>query len=307
MVSFPGMKKTFKADQAAGLQEFLLAALPEIKKTKVKQFLKYRCVSVNDCVTTRFDHPIKPGDEVRIETSKERALTPAAQFNLEIVYEDEEIIVINKPAGLLTIATEKIQRETAIFAVNDYLNKKAAARYRRRAEYRKRVFVVHRLDRDVSGLVLFAKNEAAKFKLQENWEGFLKEYDAVVEGRPEKESGRMTSWLTENKFLKVFSGPKTAESKMAVTHYEVVKPGKEFSLLKVRLETGRKHQIRVQLSDLGHPVAGDKTYGARSALHGRVALHASRLEFNHPTTGKRLTLTSGLPPELKRLLKNYLE
>ena len=296
------MNKTFKADREAGLLELLFRALPETKKTKMKQHLKYRCVSVNGRVTTRFDHAVKPGDEIRIETSKTRALTPAAQFNLEIVYEDENVIAVNKPAGLLTIATEKIQRETAIFAVNDYLNKLAAARYRRRAEYRKRVFVVHRLDRDVSGLVLFSKNETAKFKLQENWDQFRKEYDAVVEGCPEKCSGTMTSWLTENKFLKVFSGPKTAESKRAVTHYEVVTPGKEFSLLKIRLATGRKHQIRVHLSDLGHPVAGDKTYGAHSVLHGRIALHASRLEFNHPVTGKRLELTSPLPSELKRLL-----
>ena len=297
------MKQTLKANHEAKLLEFLFSSLTEIKKTKLKQFLKYRCISVNGRITTQFDHPLAPGDEIRIETSKVRALTPAAQFNLEIVYEDEDVIVINKPAGLLTIATEKIQRETAIFAVNDYLNKKAAARYRRRAEYRKRVFVVHRLDRDVSGLVLFAKNEEAKFKLQGNWDEFLKEYDAVVEGRPEKNSGMIRSWLSENKFLKVFSGPETAESKKAVTHYEVVKPGEEFSLLKIRLETGRKHQIRVHLSDLGHPVAGDKTYEAQSNLHGRVALHASRLEFNHPATGKRLTLTSPLPSELKRLLQ----
>ena len=297
------MKKIIKADREAELLDFLFAACPDIKRTKLKQFLKYRCLSVNGRVTTRFDHPLTPGDEVRIEASKVRALTPAAQFNLEIVYEDEGLIVINKPAGLLTIATEKIQRETAIFAVNDYLNKKAAARYRQRAEYRKRIFVVHRLDRDVSGLVLFAKNEEAKFKLQGNWDQFVKEYDAVVEGRPEKNSGTITSWLSENKFLKVSSGPQTAESKKAVTHYEVVKPGKEFSLLKIRLETGRKHQIRVHLSDLGHPVAGDKTYGAHSHFHGRVALHASRLEFNHPATGKKLALTSVLPPELKRLLQ----
>ena len=297
------MKQTLKANREAKLLEFLFSSLAEIKKTKLKQFLKYRCISVNGRVTTQFDHPLASGDEIQIETSKVRALTPAAQFNLEIVYEDEDVIVINKPAGLLTIATEKIQRETAIFAVNDYLNKKAAARYRRRAEYRKRVFVVHRLDRDVSGLVLFAKNEEVKFKLQGNWDRFVKEYEAVVEGCPEKHKGTITSWLSENKFLKVFSGPETAESKKAVTHYEVMKPGKEFSLLKIRLETGRKHQIRVHLSDLGHPVAGDKTYGARSVLQGRIALHASRLEFDHPVTGKRFTVTSPLPSEFKRLLQ----
>ncbi len=296
------MKKTFKADRETGLLEFLFASFPEVKKTKVKQYLKHNCVSVADRVTTRFDHWLRPGDEVRIETSRVRALTPSSQFNLEIIDEDEEVIIINKPAGLLTIATEKIQRETAIFAVNDYLNKKASAWNPHKTRYRKQVFVVHRLDRDVSGLLLFAKNEETKFKLQKNWDKFSKEYQAVVEGCPKERTGTLKSWLSENKILRVASGPKTAESKWAVTHYEVVKPGKKFSLLKIRLETGRKHQIRVHLSDLGHPVVGDKTYGAASAMAGRIALHASRLEFNHPKSGKRLTFTSPLPPEFKPLI-----
>lgn len=295
------MKKILKADREAGLLEFLFAALPDTKKTNVKQRLKHRCVSVNGLVTTRFDHPVQSGDEVRIETSQGSAPAPAPPFNLEIIFEDKDLLVIDKPAGLLTIATEKIQRKTAIFAVNDYLNRKAGVGKRGRPEYQKRVFVVHRLDRDVSGLLLFAKTEAVKWKLQENWDSFRKEYDAIVEGCPEKPSGTISSWLTENKLLRVLSGPRTDESKKAVTHYEVVKPGRKYSLLKIRLETGRKHQIRVHLSDLGHPVAGDKTYGAVSSLAGRIALHASRLEFQHPVTGKKLTFTSPLPALLRPL------
>lgn len=284
--------------------EFLFSALPDKKKTNIKQWLKHRCISVNSRVTTRFDHPLNLGDEVRIETSKARALTPASQFHLEVMDEDDDLIVINKPAGLLTIATEKIQRETAIFAVNDYLNKKAARERSGGPKYRKRVFVVHRLDRDVSGLLLFAKKEAVKIKLQENWDRVTKEYEAVVEGCPEKSAGTISSYLSENKFLKVSSGPKTPEGKLAVTHYEVVRRGKNYSLLKIRLETGRKHQIRVHLSDLGHPVMGDKTYGAVSRLPGRIALHARRLEFIHPVSGRELAFTSSAPPLFTRLVES---
>lgn len=271
------MKKTLKVDREAGLLEFLFAALPDTKKTSVKQYLKHRCVSVNGRITTRFDHPVQSGDEVRIETSPGSARTPASALHLKIIFEDEDLLVIDKPAGLLTIATEKIRHETAIFAVNDYLNRKVQVSKCRRPESQKHVFVVHRLDRDVSGLLLFAKTEAVKRKLQENWDSFRKEYDAIVEGCPEKPSGTISSWLTENKFLRVSSGPRTPESKKAVTHYEVVKPGRKYSHLKIRLETGRKHQIRVHLSDLGHPVMGDKTYGAASSFAGRIALHASCL------------------------------
>lgn len=296
------MKTTLKANQEMGLLEFLFTSLPDLKKTKVKQYLKHNCVSVAGRVTTRFDYRLHPGDAVLIETSKVRALTPSSQFNLEIVHEDDDVIVINKPAGLLTVASEKVQRETAIFAVNDYLNKKATAWNPRKPRYRKQVFVVHRLDRDVSGLLVFAKSEEMKFKLQKNWDKFSKTYDAVVEGCPQERAGTLQSWLSENKILKVASGPKKEASKWALTHYEVVTPGEKFSLLKIRLETGRKHQIRVHLSDLGHPVAGDKTYGATTKVAGRIALHASRLEFNHPRNGRRLTFNSALPVELKRLI-----
>ena len=296
------MNKTFKVGHKDALLAYLFTVLPEMKKTVVKQRLKYGCISVNGRIQTRFDHALLAGDEVRIETSKSRAVTPALQFNIEIVYEDDALLVINKPAGLLTIATEKIQRETAIFAVNDYLNKKAAAKTRR-PEFRKRVFIVHRLDRDVSGLLILAKTEAVKLALQENWGRFKKEYFAVVEGQPKERIGTCSSYLHKNKILRVLSSPRPGApgAKRAVTHYEVLRPGENYSLLKVRLETGRKHQIRVHLSDLGHPVAGDKDYGAKTDPSKRIALHAWRLEFKHPVTGKELVLTSPLPPPLERV------
>ncbi|MBI4115369.1 MAG: RluA family pseudouridine synthase [Candidatus Omnitrophica bacterium] len=296
------MNKTLKVQHEEALLAYLFTALPDTKKTVVKQRLKHGCVSVNGRIQTRFDHLLVPGDEIRIESSKSRAVTPALQFNIEIIYEDDCLLVINKPAGLLSIATEKIQRETAIYSVNDYLNKKAAAKSRR-PQFQKRVFIVHRLDRDVSGLLVLAKSEAVKLKLQENWDRFKKEYLAVVEGAPREPSGTCSSYLNENKFLRVFSSsrPVTPEAKKAVTHYEVLKSGEKYSLLKIRLETGRKHQIRVHLSDLGHPVAGDKNYNAWSNPIRRIALHAWRLEFKHPVTGKDLVFTCPLPPPIVRL------
>ncbi len=300
------MNRTLKVDRTEALLAYLFTALPETKRTVLKQRLKHGCVSVNGRIQTQFDHALAPGDEVRIESSPSRAVTPALQFNLEIIYEDDALLVIHKPAGLLSIATEKVRRETAIFAVNDYLNKKARAKTRQ-SPFRKRVFIVHRLDRDVSGLLLLAKTEAVKQKLQENWDRFKKEYLAVVEGSPKERAGTCSSYLHENKLLRIFSSPRplTPEAKRAVTHYEVLKPGENYSLLKIRLETGRKHQIRVHLSDLGHPVAGDKTYHARTNPCGRIALHAWRLEFRHPVTGKDLVLTCPLPPPLARLVEKF--
>lgn len=295
------MKKTLTVSQADTLLPYLFRALPEAKRTVIKQGLKHGCVAVNGRVQTRFDHPLRPGDEVRIDPSPSRALTPSAQFNLEIVHDDDSIIVINKPAGLLTISTEKIRRETAIFTMNDYLNKKEAGK-RPSARLRKQVFIVHRLDRDVSGLLLLAKNEPVKLKLQHDWDQFKKEYLAVVEGAPEESSGTCTSYLAQNKILRVYSTPRpvTPDAKRAVTHYEVIKSGGPYSLVRVRLETGRKHQIRVHLAALGCPVAGDLIYGAKTRPAARILLHARRLEIKHPVTGKNLAFTSDPPAAFYR-------
>ncbi|MBI3307534.1 MAG: RluA family pseudouridine synthase [Candidatus Omnitrophica bacterium] len=295
------MKRTLKPNRQGKLLEFLFSVLTDLSKTRVREILQHRYVSVNGRITTRFDHPVQPNDEIRIETSKTRAVTPDARFNLEIIYEDAAIIIITKPAGLLTIATEKIQRETAIFACNDYLNKKAAGR-KLRPDYKKRVFVVHRLDRDVSGLLIFAKTASAKFRLQQQWADFTKEYLAVAEGRLNKNSGVISSYLKETKTLRVISGPKREDSRKAVTHYEVLKPGDTYSLVKIRLETGRKHQIRVHMADLGNPIAGDEIYGAKTNPVGRIALHAWKIAFKHPVSGQNLAFESPLPGELEKLI-----
>jgi len=296
------MPRIFRPGGTVPLLQYLFEVMPDTPKTRVRQWLKHGSVSVNGKITTQFDHPLDAGDEVGLAKEKMRAVTPALQFNLQIVHEDDSLLVIDKPAGLLTIGSEKVPRESAIYALNDYLNKKSAALKKGLVKKKKMVFVVHRIDRDVSGLVLFAKNEKTKFAMQEDWENVRKEYLAVVEGCPEKPRGTVESYLTENRILRVFSGPRTRESRKAVTHYEVLESGQGYSLLKIVLETGRKHQIRVHMADLGHPIAGDTDYGAKKSGLKRIALHAAVLEFDHPVTGRKCSFSSPLPAEIRRLV-----
>ena len=168
---------------------------------------------------------------------------------------------------------------------------------------KKQIFLVHRLDRDTSGLLMFAKSEEIKFKLQGQWEQVQKKYLAVVEGIPQEPSGTLQSFLTENKILRVYSGPKEKNSKWAITHYRVLQSNKTYALLEIDIETGRKHQIRVHLADLKHPVAGDKDYGANTNPIERLCLHAFSLKFPHPITDKIVTLESKMPSEFEKLLQ----
>ncbi|MBI3317133.1 MAG: RluA family pseudouridine synthase [Candidatus Omnitrophica bacterium] len=296
------MKKIIRIEKVAELLDFLMAALPDIKRTRLKQHLKHGCISVNHRITTQFNFQLRPGDELMLDTSVARATTSALQFHLEIIFEDETLLVINKPAGLLTIATDKIQRETAIFAVNDYLNKKAAQNTRR-PEYQKRVFVVHRLDRDVSGLLVFAKTEKVKLWLQEHWNQFQKEYVAIVEGAPARPRGQVESFLAEMKTLKVYSRPhsKDPHAKKAVTEYETLQRKGKYSIINIRLKTGRKHQIRVHMAELGCPISGDKLYGAKTNPAGRITLHATRLALRHPVTREEMVVTSPPPAVFERI------
>ncbi len=303
--------RNFKVEKEGPLLDYLFQALQDTKKTRIRQFLKLKCISVNGAVTTRHQQPVFPGDEISIQTGKkEFQIQP--QWGVEIVYEDDYIVVADKPSGLLTIATEKVQKQTAFYSVNEYLNRKERARehsrrhsHAQKPKLQKKIFIVHRLDRDTSGLIVFAKNEDVKFEMQENWEKVRKNYYAIVEGVLKQKEGTATSFLRENKILRMVSSPReTPDSKFAVTHYRVLEAGPVYSLLEIDLETGRKHQIRVHMADLGCPVAGDKDYGAKTNPAGRLALHAYALSFEHPVTGERKEFRSDLPLLLKRLIQN---
>ncbi len=212
----------------------------------------------------------------------------APEFGIQILYEDDAVLVIDKPAGLLTIGTDRERTKTAYFQLNEFLGK-------RNPDKKERIFIVHRLDRDTSGLIVFAKNEAVKRRLQENWNDVEKQYLAVVEGVPKDNEGTISGYLNETSTLRVYEDKASKKAKFAVTKYKVLKSSRENSLVEVHIETGRKHQIRVHLSGIGHPVAGDKKYGAATDPLKRLALHASRLSFIHPATKRRMDLESKTP------------
>lgn len=216
---------------------------------------------------------------------------------LEIVYEDDAIIVIDKPPGMLTMGTEKEKERTAYFALTDYVRKGYA-------KSSKRIFIVHRLDRETSGLVVFAKTEEAKYHLQEHWDETKKKYLAVVHGRLKNQSGTITSYLAENKAFVVYSTDDKEKGRLSHTSYKVLKETKDFTLLEIDLLTGRKHQIRVHLADNGHPILGDRKYGKRDDGHKRIALHSFSISFKHPVNGKERLFETKVPEYFRRLMSN---
>lgn len=279
----------------ANLIEFLFASYPERKRGDIRRLVKYHSVLVNAKVVARALHPLHAGDTITIQPPKSAISPRKLPPHPEIIHEDDDIIVIDKPARLLTIATDRERERTAYHQMNDYLR----AAYPNRDE---RIFIVHRLDRDTSGLLILARTEQAKQGLQDRWKQVEKRYYAIVEGIPSELEGTITSHLREDRVLKMRSVSPSQESKLAVTKYRVLRSRADRALLDVSLETGRKNQIRVQLSELGHPIVGDKKYGAKTDFAKRLCLHAYLLEFRHPITGEPLHIESELPESLQRLV-----
>lgn len=229
-----------------------------------------------------------------MQTSKR----PPAKYQpkgLPVLYEDREIIVVEKPCGLLTIGTDRDKSRTAHTILNDYVRKGDP-------RSRNRIYIVHRLDRETSGILVFAKSEAAKNFLQEQWQDTDKRYLTVVYGSVTPKAGTISSYLTENSAFTVYSTPDPAAGKLSHTEYTVLKETKGFTLLEIHLLTGRKHQIRVQLSERGHPVVGDRKYGKGNDPYSTLALHARSLSFTHPVSGRRLTFETGIPDFFIRLV-----
>ena len=215
---------------------------------------------------------------------------------LPILHEDKDIIVVVKPAGLLTIGTDREKSRTAHYLLNDYVRKG-------NPKSRNRVYVVHRLDKDTSGVLIFAKSEQAKKFLQENWENTEKHYLAIVHGRLMDKEGTISSYLVENKAQRVYSTRDAAKGKLSHTAYKVSKESKRFSLVDIHLLTGRKHQIRVHFAEKGHPVAGDRKYENKDIGSKRLALHARSISFTHPFTHKLMTFDTGIPEDFIRLFR----
>lgn len=212
-----------------------------------------------------------------------------------ILYEDHDIIVVDKTSGLLTVSTDRIQENTAYFRINNYVR-------RGNAKSLNRIFIVHRLDRDTSGILVFAKSEEAKRFLQDEWGSFNKHYFAVVHGKITPQTDTITSYLAENSILKMYSVQDPSKGKLAKTRYTVIQESKEYSLLDIKLLTGRKNQIRVHLADRGCPVVGDKKYGTIKGAK-RLCLHAASLTIRHPHSKEEMRFTTPIPPYFKTLLK----
>jgi len=285
------MPKPRTVEEPAELLAYLFATWPEVRRKQVRNWLKFQAVTVNDRPVTQFNHSLLPGDVVAIRSDRFAVPKTVLASGMKVFFEDAALIVIDKPENLLSVASEAEPEKTAYFQLTDYLRQG-------KAHSRDRVWIVHRLDRETSGLMVFAKTAAAKQSLQAAWDRAEKRYEAVVEGRLEAESGVLESDLDETNAFKVHSTARNPQTRHAVTHYRVLARGRRRTLVELTLETGRRHQIRVQLADAGCPIVGDKKYGAKTDL----ALHACALKLLHPVTQKELRFTSQLPRELARLV-----
>jgi 23S rRNA pseudouridine1911/1915/1917 synthase len=281
-----------KVTESSELLKFLIEKFPEKNRTTIKSLLAHKQISVDDMVTTKFDFPLKRGQMVFI--NKKRSDEKPRFRGLRIVHEDADIIVIDKSAGLLSMASETEKQKTAYAMLSEYV---------KRFDPKNLIFIVHRLDRDTSGLMMFAKSKKVQEVLQKDWNNSIIErsYMAIVEGCMEKPDGTVTSWLKENKAMVMYSSQTPDDGMKAVTHYKVLKTNKLFSLLEVKLETGRKNQIRVHMKDIGFPVTGDKKYGAKLNPIGQMGLHARVLAFKHPVTGKAFRFDTPIPLKFQKL------
>ncbi len=289
------MSKTRTVENPDQLLPYLFANWPEAKRKQVRTWLKFQAVTVNGRPVSQFNHPLVRGDIVAIRADRFAIPKTVLPSGIKICFEDASIIVIDKPANLLSIATETEQEKTAYFQLTEYLR-------RGNEMSRDRVWIVHRLDRETSGLMVFAKSPQAKSALQTGWEKAVKRYEAVVEGKIKGESGVLASDLDESHPLRVYSAPASESTRHAITHYRVLGRREWRTLVELTLETGRRHQIRVQLADLGCPIVGDEKYGAKSDPAKRLGLHACGLRFPHPETGREMKFESPTPKDLLRLV-----
>lgn len=270
-------RNDWEVREEKSLLDFLLQYSGKSKKT-IKESLGAGLVFVNEKTVRKGQTLLKIGDRVSLQNqTKEATFLP-----FEILYEDEDLLAIDKPSGLLSVSGGLEKERTAYHICREYLRKKNPQAL---------IFVVHRLDKDTSGVLLFAKNEKIKHQLQENWNGIVRErgYIAFVEGRVEKQTGTLKNYLSESKTQQVYIS-NAKSGKLAITHYRVLKYVKDNTLLEIYLDTGRKNQIRVQLAAISHPLIGDVKYNPHHYEKTRLCLHAHRLSLVDPRSGKLLTI-----------------
>ena len=286
------IQTTVKVTREAGLLEFLYEACAGQSRNSVKSLLEQRRIMTAGRVITKFDYRLLPGDEVLI--LKKSAAADVTLRKMRLLYEDDQIVVIEKECGLLSVSTDKGTEETAFGILHQHIRTK---------NHNAQLFVVHRLDRETSGILMFAKTKDAQQALQNNWDEAVTKriYYAVVEGCVKKAQGRIESWLNESKACRVYSSKTPGDGQRAVTNYRLLRGSPRYSLLEVSLDTGRKNQIRVHMQDMGHSVAGDKKYGAKTDPIHRLALHAGVLEFIHPAAGNIMHFETEIPAAFEKI------
>lgn len=287
--------RQYSVQEQIELLPFLFKTMNHSSRNSVKSILSRGQVTVDGKTETQYNLLLRKGQTVTIQGNKE-ALKKKALIGITILYEDEDILVIDKEAGILSMAAKDPQELTAYRQLTQYVKEE---------NRNNRIFIVHRLDRDTSGVMLYAKSPTVKEILQQNWKERVKEriYTVLVEGTVTEKEGTISTWLTENKSMKVHSSPYDDGGKHAVTHYRRISGNSRYTLLEAELETGRKNQIRVHMQSIGHPVAGDRKYGATSNPLKRLGLHAATLSLLHPQTGKLIRFTSLTPEKFTSYVK----
>jgi 23S rRNA pseudouridine1911/1915/1917 synthase len=281
------------ATASSSLLDALQVLVPGASKRTLRQMLSQGRVSVNGETCSLGASPVKSGDILEIGA---RRAPVRLLGGLDVLFEDDDILIIHKPSGLLTVATENERERTAYFYLREYIQ----ARNRHQ-----KLHIVHRLDKFASGILVFAKSESVQARLQ----GIFSRHDidrkywAIVEGRVQKIHGTIRSRLAEDKSLRMHSTANPDQGKLAVTHYRVLRHAGKLTVLEVTLETGRKNQIRVHLSEMGHPIVGDRAYGSSQNPLGRLGLHAFQLGFKHPATGEPLLFKTEPPPEFRKYIE----
>lgn len=285
-----------KVTEQMPLMVFLTNKLNGHSRTSIKSLLSHRQVLVNKQAITKYDFELKNGDEITIKSSKGKR--ELKNPKLKIVFEDDHIIVVEKREGLLSVGTDQEKERTAYNILNEYMKED---------DSRNRIFLVHRLDKETSGVMMFAKNRQVQELLQTNWNQTIIErsYTAVVDGKIEKKEDTIVSYLTEDKQKRMHSSRINKEGQQSITSYQLIKNNERYSMLKLNLETGRKNQIRVHLQSIGYPIVGDKKYGGSYSPIGRMCLHAKTLCFVHPITKETMKFEMPVPKPFFGMINAY--
>lgn len=289
----PDRRLKFTVKEPMELMTFLQQIFPEKSRTAVKSYLTHKQVYINFQIVTQFNLPLQAGQEVVISTSK--IPTSTNFFGLSIVYEDDYLIVIDKNSGLLSIAAGSEKEKTAYSQLRAHVKQLSP---------QNKLFVLHRLDKDTSGVMMFSKSAEVQEKMQRNWHGYVtkRTYVAILEGCVKEDKGTISSWLTEDATHKVMSHEEQHAGRQATTHFKVIKKNLNYSMVEFQLETGRKNQIRVHAQEMGHSIIGDRKYGGKASPIGRLGLHANILEFIHPVLKTTMLFKSPIPKPFLRLV-----